>query len=96
MILTLKTNRNDLIKWWIVPFAIVGVVYAALLINIYCFDGVRTPATEPLIILGAVFLGLYFFCLVFAKLYDREKHIFTNETIQIFKWNKQINLINVD
>lgn len=34
--------------------------------------------------------------MVFAKLYDREKHIFTNETIQIFKWNEQINLINVD
>lgn len=96
MTLKIKTNRNDLIKWWIIPFAILGTVYIIMIIDVNFFNGERTPATEPLIILGAVFLSLYLLGLIFAKLYDREKYIFTNETIQIFKWNKQVTLINVD
>lgn len=97
MKLILKTNRNDFITFWI-PFLLVFVgILIADLVYIYGFNGAeRTFADNVMIIICSVVLGIAIITMLLVKFVDRQKYIFTNENIRVFKRKNIVNELKVE
>ncbi len=95
MTLKLKTDRNCIIKW-IIPWLIIGaVIYVFLMVDIYYNNNVGS-ASKGISIALAVVLLLLLSLILILKFVKRKLHIFTEETVRVYKGKKLIFDIKVE
>jgi len=95
MTLKLKTNRNDIIVWWLPIFCLIAVCEVIFLVMMIVYHE-KAAGSESLAIAIGVLLGIYLLIILLYKFCDRKQHIFTNIAIEVLSNKEQIYYITIE
>lgn len=93
--LKLKTNRNDILGWWLIFLVPSGICIIIMLVCTYCLNDEDLKSDTSFIITCCVAWLLGLFVLLFFKYYDRRLHVFSQDNIQVFEKKQLVDYIAV-
>lgn len=96
MVLKLRTNRNNVLGWWLILLVPSGICYIIMLVCTYILDDENLKSDTSLVITFGIVWGLGLLVLLLCKFCDRRMHIFSNDDIRVFEKKQLIDYINVN
>lgn len=85
MTLKIKTNRNNVLGWWLILLVPSGICYIIMLVCTYILNDESLKSDTSFIITCGVAWGLGLLVLLFFKYYDRRLHVFSDDNIRVYE-----------